>query len=261
MCNKASYIITEEGTLYIPGVDSHSEILRLSGIRDDGRTCPGVKCEMQVNWDSWEDPQTWKFVVDQDQIPDWFDYADAEREGRRIAQRIIDNGEWTFGGNLWLSRHNNFTSLPEGLYIGGKLEAIGCAKLKALPKHLHVDGNIDVRDCTSLESIPDNIHVGGGLYLGGCISLRSLPDNLRVRGNLDLRECAALKFLPNNLQVDGSLFIGDCPKITSLPDTLRIGRALYLSGVTHTKISSEEIFILRKKYNIADLYIRSLPCN
>ena len=81
MCRFKSGIILKNKVVVAPGEnDSHSDLLESLGIKDDyfGATNVFVRAELvPVNGEWWvdpeEEPDKWRFVVDQDMRPEWFD--------------------------------------------------------------------------------------------------------------------------------------------------------------------------------------------
>ena len=171
MCYFVSYIVTESRVYHYPGADSHEEIIKLAGLRDGIGGGNFVRCEIKPDWTDWADVSKWRFRTDQDVRPDWYSEADAEQQGRIIAQRIVDSGDWRVGGSLDLRGCTGLTALPDGLSVGGWLDLSGC---------------------TGLTTLPDNLNVGVLLYMTGCTGLTALPNGLTVGEWLDLRGCTGL---------------------------------------------------------------------
>jgi hypothetical protein len=87
MCRFKSGIILKNKVVVAPGEnDSHSDLLESLGINDDyfGATNVFVRAELvPVNNEWWidpaEEPDKWRFVVDQDMRPEWFDESEHEK--------------------------------------------------------------------------------------------------------------------------------------------------------------------------------------
>ena len=87
MCRFKSGIILKNKVVVAPGEnDSHSDLLESLGIKDDyfGATNVFVRAELvPVNNEWWidpaEEPDKWRFVVDQDMRPEWFDKSEHEK--------------------------------------------------------------------------------------------------------------------------------------------------------------------------------------
>ena len=74
MCKLKSAIILKD-RIFVPDYDSHSQMLKELGIRDDylGASKKFVRAELSpVNGDVFTDVDGWTFKVDQDVRPDWF---------------------------------------------------------------------------------------------------------------------------------------------------------------------------------------------
>nr|DAJ43262.1 MAG TPA: hypothetical protein [Caudoviricetes sp.] len=91
MCRFKSGIILKNKVVVAPGEnDSHSDLLESLGINDDyfGATNVFVRAELvPVNNEWWidpaEEPDKWRFVVDQDMRPEWFDESEHEKVFRK----------------------------------------------------------------------------------------------------------------------------------------------------------------------------------
>ena len=87
MCRFKSGIILKNKVVVAPGEnDSHSDLLESLGINDDyiGATNVFVRAELvPVNNEWWidpaEEPDKWRFIVDQDMRPEWFDESEHEK--------------------------------------------------------------------------------------------------------------------------------------------------------------------------------------
>ena len=90
MCRFKSGVILKNKVVVAPGEnDSHSDLLESLGIEDNyiGATKTFVRAELVPVDDEWwaspeEAPNKWKFVVDQDITPDWFDAEEHEKAFR-----------------------------------------------------------------------------------------------------------------------------------------------------------------------------------
>ena len=87
MCRFKSGIILKNKVVVAPGEnDSHSDLLESLGINDDffGATNVFVRAELvPVNGEWWidpaEEPDKWRFIVDQGMRPEWFDESEHEK--------------------------------------------------------------------------------------------------------------------------------------------------------------------------------------
>ena len=90
MCQFKSGIILKNKCVIAQGDnDSHSALLDELGIKDDyiGMTKTFVRAELVPQNDEWgvnpaEEPSKWTFIVDQDEVPEWFDKEKYEAEFR-----------------------------------------------------------------------------------------------------------------------------------------------------------------------------------
>lgn len=90
MCRFKSGIILKNKVVVAPGEnDSHSDLLESLGIKDDyfGATNVFVRAELVPVNDEWwidpaEEPDKWRFAVDQDMRPEWFDESEHEKTFR-----------------------------------------------------------------------------------------------------------------------------------------------------------------------------------
>ena len=82
MCKLKSAIILKD-RIFMPDYDSHSEMLEERKITDDYFNASKVFVRAELtpeNGDAFSDIDGWKFSVDQDITPEWFDEKDcAER--------------------------------------------------------------------------------------------------------------------------------------------------------------------------------------
>lgn len=91
MCRFKSGIILKNKVVVAPGEnDSHSDLLEILGINDDyfGATNVFVRAELVPVDDEWwidpaEEPDKWRFIVDQDMRPEWFDESEHEKVFRK----------------------------------------------------------------------------------------------------------------------------------------------------------------------------------
>ncbi len=87
MCQFKSGVILKSKVVIAPGEnDSHSDLLESLGIKDDylNATKTFVRAELVPKNNEWwvnpeEHPEKWRFVVDQDITPDWFDRDESEK--------------------------------------------------------------------------------------------------------------------------------------------------------------------------------------
>ena len=141
MCNFVSAIITKSGELICrPGLtDSHDDLILSAGLKDNGGG-GFVRLEFLPPEDHGEigDISRWRFKVDQQDTPEWFD-GDSAREalaGRVRRMFISDHKKILLGGCWILLDGANVDCLRSGRVAA----MIGAAKLS------RVRGNASVTD-------------------------------------------------------------------------------------------------------------------
>ena len=99
MCREASMVVMRDRVYWDPLSDSHEKIISAHNLSVDGVRGPnGVRVEIvpeDRRFDS--DPASWKFAVDQDLLPEWWDAEDAERRVRLellswIRHKVVKEG-------------------------------------------------------------------------------------------------------------------------------------------------------------------------
>ena len=84
MCQFFSAIIIKDDIIFDKNIDQHEILLKNAGLDDTTMNPDFVRVEinpMDQNIFN-HDPNNWKFIVDQDLIPDWFDKKIAEERTR-----------------------------------------------------------------------------------------------------------------------------------------------------------------------------------
>lgn len=72
MCQFKSGIILKD-RVFVTDYDSHEDMLKELGIKDDGKRVDFIRAELvPANGDVFGDISTWEFIVDQDMTPDWY---------------------------------------------------------------------------------------------------------------------------------------------------------------------------------------------
>ena len=99
MCRPASFIVLRDKVAWSKYTDCHEDIISEHGIHMDGVKGPnGVRVEISPNeGDLSSDIITWRFVVDQDRLPPWWDRDDAEKRVR------LELKKWQKQKMLWNS--------------------------------------------------------------------------------------------------------------------------------------------------------------
>ena len=88
MCKLKSAIILKD-RIFMPDYDSHSKMLEELGITDDYITASKVFVRAELvpeNGDAFSDIDNWKFSVDQDITPEWFDEKDCAERMRKAVK-------------------------------------------------------------------------------------------------------------------------------------------------------------------------------
>jgi hypothetical protein len=208
MCDFVSGILTRTRVLYSETSDSHTDILKECGIRDLDLVPDFVKFELTPpNDGDWDDPGNWNFVVDQDNLPSWFEPAQDAPRARTMLLRKFPEG------------------FKKGLSVPGNLYLVGITKLSG-PTRLSAGGFMMLDE---LNSLPDNVELSaeGSIHLRG---LNSLPNNakLSTRANLYL---SYVTDLPGDIELSvfGCLFLGKALKGKGFPAGARIkaGKVIY----------------------------------
>jgi hypothetical protein len=95
MCNFASFVLTKDREFYIDGDDSHSSIISKFDLHEMGaRGANIVKVEITPTnkIKKWPSLKAWKFVIDQDILPDWHDATTTEKRTRAALMRRYKAG-------------------------------------------------------------------------------------------------------------------------------------------------------------------------
>ena len=144
MCKLKSAIILKD-RIFMPDYDSHSKMLEELGITDDYINASKVFVRAELvpeNGDAFSDIDNWKFSVDQDITPKWFDEKDCAERMRKAVK------EWA-KTHIFVGQNELKISHGENIFIKD------C-------KNVNICGNATVKyicgDAT-VESICDNAMV------------------------------------------------------------------------------------------------------
>ena len=209
MCNFFSGIIKKDKTvLWLPGVDSHDEIIEhfaLEDNTDDPQKMTFARFEITRGSAKIENLQDWFFCVDERIIPEWLSPAH-DQAARAVFEAYLAE------------------QLVAGIYPGD-LDLRGYAH--PLPAGLTTTSNlVDLGDYA--HPLPAGLTTTGGLDLRGYA--HPLPAGLTTTGGLDLRGYAHP--LPAGLTTTGNLYgLGDYTH--PLPAGLTTTGYLDLSGYAH----------------------------
>ena len=93
MCKFKSGIITKSGITLAPMCnDSHSKLLEVMGIEDNQENAMRVFVRAELippNNDKTKDVKKWKYIVDQDIVPDWYE-EDPKRYEEEMREAVAD---------------------------------------------------------------------------------------------------------------------------------------------------------------------------
>jgi len=149
MCQAASFILTENEVYFSEKHDSHEEIISENTLIADGVNGPHI-LRVEINpVENLMDLTTWKFKIDQDTRPTWFN---AEKDEARV--RTALKSWWKC---RWDAKTKTFSS-------GGRMDLRWLTSLPANAK-LSSGGNMDLSSLTSLPAKFDKSKIKGTIYL------------------------------------------------------------------------------------------------
>ena len=112
MCKLKSAIILKD-RIFMPDYDSHSEMLEELKITDDYINASKVFVRAELvpeNGDAFSDIDNWKFSVDQDITPEWFDKKDCAERMRKAVK------EWA-NTHIFIGQNDLKISHGENIFI------------------------------------------------------------------------------------------------------------------------------------------------
>jgi hypothetical protein len=191
MCNPCSMIVRKNDVLWSRLHDSHTEIRAEFSVPEEtdasGRFIKAVAVEITPPDDDWNAPlDQWRFKVDQDLLPDWWDAADAERHVREVLP------DWVAA---CLVRRGERRECAEGDCLivadGGHVEPVRgtIRQMSGNATVRGVRGNATVRDVRGNATVSD-------VY--GNATVRDVWDNATVR---DVRGNATVSDVRGNATV------------------------------------------------------------
>ena len=189
MCKLKSAIILKD-KIFMPDYDSHSEMLEELKITDDYFNASKVFVRAELspkNEDVFSDIDDWKFSVDQDITPEWFDEKDCAERMRNTVK------EWA-KTHIFIGQNDLKISHGENIFIKDckNVDIRGNATVK------HICGNATV------ESICDNATVE---YICGKATVKYIYGNATVKhicGNATVKYIcgkATVKYIYGNATV------------------------------------------------------------
>ena len=187
MCKLKSAIILKD-RIFMPDYDSHSKMLEELGITDDYINASKVFVRAELvpeNGDAFSDIDNWKFSVDQDITPKWFDEKDCDERMRKAVK------EWA-KTHIFVGQNELKISHGENIFIKD------C-------KNVNICGNATVKyicgDAT-VESICDNAMVkniygkatveniyGNATVISSPYTKWSNSASLIIAGNATFKDC------------------------------------------------------------------------
>ena len=180
MCKLKSAIILKD-RIFMPDYDSHSKMLEELGITDDYINASKVFVRAELspeNGDVFSDIDNWKFSVDQDITPEWFDEKDCAERMRKAVK------EWA-KTHIFVGQNELKISHGENIFIKycKNVDICGNATVKNICGEATVEyicGNATV-DCicgnATVKSISDNATVKN-IY--GNATVKNICDNATV---------------------------------------------------------------------------------
>ena len=95
MCQFASFVLTKDRVFWSNESESHTEIIKENNLHEMGSHGPNIiKVEIIPNKKIkvWPSLKAWKFVIDQDILPEWHDAATTEKRTRAALMRRYKAG-------------------------------------------------------------------------------------------------------------------------------------------------------------------------
>ena len=105
MCRAASFVVTKDKVYWSETSDSHEDIIKEFNLHE-GSKINFVRAEIVPSGGDYRLPvRKWKFVVDQDIIPGWFDKKEQEVRCRKVLKdwykaHVIKSGKHKLTGNI-----------------------------------------------------------------------------------------------------------------------------------------------------------------
>ena len=185
MCKLKSAIILKD-RIFMPDYDSHSEMLEELKITDDYFNASKVFVRAELtpeNGDAFSDIDGWKFSVDQDITPEWFDEKDCAERMRNTVK------EWA-KTHIFIGQNDLKISHGENIFIKDceDVEICDNATVKCIYGNATVNnicGNATVEniyDNATVENIFDNATVK---YIYGKSTVKNICDNATVESICD----------------------------------------------------------------------------
>ena len=199
MCKLKSAIILKD-KIFMPDYDSHSKMLEELGITDDYINASKVFVGAELspaNGDVFSDIDGWKFNVDQDITPEWFDAKDCAERMREAVK------EWA-KTHIFIERDGLKISHGENIYVKNckDVEVCGSATVKyicgsATVKYIYDSATVEyIYDSATVECICDSATVK---YLCGSATVKYIYGSATVKYICD---SATVKYLCGSATVE-----------------------------------------------------------
>ena len=192
MCKLKSAIILKD-RIFMPDYDSHSKMLEELGITDDYFNASKVFVRAELvpeNGDVFSDIDGWKFEVDQDITPEWFDEKDCAERMRKAVK------EWA-NTHIFIGQNGLKISHGENIFIKDCEDVDICdnATVKNIYGNTTVEnicGNATVNnicDNVTVNNICDNVTVQ---YIYDKATVKNICGNTTVEnicGDATFKDC------------------------------------------------------------------------
>ena len=181
MCKLKSAIILKD-KIFMPDYDSHSEMLEELKITDDYFNASKVFVRAELtpeNRDVFSDIDGWKFSVDQDITPEWFDEKDCTERMRKAVK------EWA-KTHIFIGQNDLKISHGENIFIKDckNVDIYGNATVKSIGGNATVENIYDkatveyIYGNATVENICDNATVEN---ICGNATVKYICDNATVK--------------------------------------------------------------------------------
>ena len=178
MCKLKSAIILKD-RIFMPDYDSHSEMLDELGITDDYINASKVFVRAELspkNEDVFSDIDGWKFCVDQDITPEWFDEKDCTERMRNTVK------EWA-KTHIFIGQNDLKISHGENIFIKDCNNVKICGN--ATVEYICGDATVEsIYGSATVENI-----CGGATVISSPYSKWNNSASLIISGNATFKDC------------------------------------------------------------------------